>query len=224
MTQATKRIRTRSRRIRCVSFIVLLGIMAAFIQGAVSALVCYPTAAPIRNPIRNSRGNVIAYHVHGIWQDFWLADVSPNDSFFEQNYSRDYVDSLPTEQVPTLLSSLTDAGGGSAHAAVFGWPMRSMYMLHWRNGKTGHVERSGAICYRKPYRSRFGLEGCVPCGVIFDGFVANTIVYAAVAGVLLMVLSRLRRHPEGNCPSCGYELGSWQLVCPECGKVREQLS
>jgi hypothetical protein len=43
------------------------------------------------------------------------------------------------------------------------------------------------------------------------------LLIAAPTGVLWW---RDRRHPEGDCPSCGYDLaGIATGVCPECGKA-----
>ncbi len=52
------------------------------------------------------------------------------------------------------------------------------------------------------------------------GFLANTMVYAALLGAVVNVgvLARLRRPRRGHCTACGYDLsGLVSGVCPECG-------
>ncbi len=52
------------------------------------------------------------------------------------------------------------------------------------------------------------------------GFVANSALYATVAGVVANVglVFRLRRRQRGHCGACGYDLaGLVSGICPECG-------
>ncbi|OAB63612.1 hypothetical protein AY599_08660 [Leptolyngbya valderiana BDU 20041] len=67
----------------------------------------------------------------------------------------------------------------------------------------------------------------VPLRPIWFGVLANTLFYAAIA-LMPMVLLRWRRtrrrRARGLCVACGYELGEGVSVCSECGLVERLTS
>jgi hypothetical protein len=61
----------------------------------------------------------------------------------------------------------------------------------------------------------------VPIGLAWRGLLVNTLLYAApLAGLawLLVVTRRRRRVARGQCPFCGYPVGS-SAACTECGRT-----
>jgi len=113
----------------------------------------------------------------------------------------------------------------------------------------------GALRLKKSHQSQFfsasaGLDGALPCFVIFPGFLVNTLFYAAMwFGIFFGVatLRRFVRKKRGRCVKCGYDLRGQRsdvrdqkkdadqnsaltsdirpltsgIGCPECGWGRE---
>lgn len=65
----------------------------------------------------------------------------------------------------------------------------------------------------------------LPLGIIWPGFLINTLTYATAWFVLLFAAHRAtrtlitrRRLRRGHCPACRYNLlGDFSCGCPECG-------
>jgi hypothetical protein len=62
----------------------------------------------------------------------------------------------------------------------------------------------------------------MPVFPIWPGFATNTIFYAAILGLILFTprvigLRRRLRIKRGQCPACGYPIGTSD-VCTECGR------
>ncbi len=63
----------------------------------------------------------------------------------------------------------------------------------------------------------------LPVAPIWLGFLANTLLYAALAWCMLFApgeARRWRRRKRGACQKCGYDLKRIAGVCPECGRGR----
>ncbi len=119
-----------------------------------------------------------------------------------------------------------------------GWPMRSMWsaleleaLAPLRPGSAptqsiGDVSRVIRGIELSPY-PQFGSEAqlhrhrVLPLGIIWRGFAVNTLLFAAMAWFLLVILQYSRRAIRagaGRCPGCAYELRHTVCDrCPECG-------
>ena len=70
----------------------------------------------------------------------------------------------------------------------------------------------------------------LPLRVIWPGFVMNTLFYAVVTWLLIVIPSRLRRWRRlrrGLCPKCAYDLrgrSTESATCPECGTLVTKLA
>ena len=105
-----------------------------------------------------------------------------------------------------------------------GWPLislRSMFIKSWGT-PAGTVDIPTEFL-GSPLRLRRGASASLPLRPIWPGFAINTIFYAAILwGVLWVLLvipgsvKRLRRRRRGQCPACGYPVGS-SPRCTECG-------
>ena len=75
-------------------------------------------------------------------------------------------------------------------------------------------------CIEGPYSGRCCFE--VPFGIGWPGFVLNTLFYAPLLWLLLLVapryVRRLLRARRGLCRTCGYPVGE-AAVCSECGRA-----
>ena len=115
-----------------------------------------------------------------------------------------------------------------------GWPFRSM---HWWAVPGGHMNSAPL-----PIGTRLELGGgldlpsglttapiegrALPIWPYWPGFLANTLIYAAMVGALAFcpsIVNRLRRHRTGCCRRCGYAVRDLPL-CPECGTERSVRS
>ena len=115
----------------------------------------------------------------------------------------------------------TNSGSYGFDEYIAGWPLLAL--------RGSRLEVAG----------NYQFHGCVPLpGIlhpasdrpllfipIIPGFVANTILYAAVsfgAYLTFRAIRLLRRMRRGLCPSCAYPVGS-SPACTECGQpLREQ--
>ena len=99
-----------------------------------------------------------------------------------------------------------------------GWPARAAEGRRVNDhGPTSPVERQEWLVAVDLSPEWFAW---VPLRPIWPGLLANTLFYAAIA-LMPMVLLRWRRtrrrRARGLCVACGYELGEGVGVCPECG-------
>ena len=101
-----------------------------------------------------------------------------------------------------------------------GWPARTVSMERWYE-----FHYPGPFqwqCNGYPVAGRY-----IPIRLLWGGFVANTVVYAAffaaaVAAPFLAV--RFLRARRGCCLNCGYPVGD-SSQCPECGQpVRDGVT
>jgi len=109
---------------------------------------------------------------------------------------------------------------------AFGWPIRAMYyewhvphgiwslssILHGIELYPNAGVTNGGLPYYTPR--------ALPTGVIWVGFVANTLLFAASLGIVpcLAIAAKHRyRLVRNRCPYCGYPSGI-SSVCTECGR------
>lgn len=68
-----------------------------------------------------------------------------------------------------------------------------------------------------------GLPRVIPLRPVWQGFIINTIFYAALIWLPLFARKRLR-HYRGRCVNCAYDLrGNHLAGCPECGWSRGEV-
>jgi hypothetical protein len=79
--------------------------------------------------------------------------------------------------------------------------------------------------YWRPGGNPYATSPAFPLGIIWPGFIINTLTYTLVWFVLLFAARRAtralitrRRLRRGVCPMCSYDLrGDHASGCPECG-------
>lgn len=117
------------------------------------------------------------------------------------------------------------AGGQGFRMSWFisGWPRPSMQAVWHDRVAPGAVPTSVPPRNRPAATGLFALSGgAPPLTPRWPGFAANTLLYAAIVGVvagLVMLIGPLRRRRRvrrGLCPRCGYDLAGLE-TCPECG-------
>jgi hypothetical protein len=72
--------------------------------------------------------------------------------------------------------------------------------------------------------SLFGASVVLPVYPYWPGFLVNTLVYSAIALIIILLIARIRhRHRQhaGQCLTCGYDRRglSPDAPCPECGQL-----
>lgn len=124
-------------------------------------------------------------------------------------------------------------GGHWVRVIAWGWPRESLGVV-WLRKEPITMDAEGM-----PYRER-GIRGGLPMPAQFErrpwatrlpilpmwsGFLLNTLLYGAVAGVVLFGPGAVRRaarrarRRRGQCEACGYDLAGLPR-CPECGMNR----
>lgn len=108
-----------------------------------------------------------------------------------------------------------------------GWPMRSMW-LEYEMASDGVLwDASGALVgIDLGWRHKSDwLPVALPVRPIWNGFIANTILYGVLLWLVAtgaVALRRVIRRTRGHCPHCGYNLrASLSEGCPECGCGRK---
>lgn len=108
-----------------------------------------------------------------------------------------------------------------------GWPMKAL--VGWKGsikeGTTGKTFAQHAISsiplIRADHRPRERID--IPFAPLWPGFIANTLIYAALWWLLftgLVSARSARRTRRGLCTRCAYDLrGVPSGVCPECGEA-----
>ena len=100
-----------------------------------------------------------------------------------------------------------------------GWPLLAMVCRFEDLDGYGHrfVARGGLeLATAGPGQPR-----ALPIVPIWRGFLANTMLYAALLWLLFFAPFTLRRHlraRRGLCPACAYPVGELS-VCSECGRA-----
>ncbi|MEM9372896.1 MAG: hypothetical protein AAGA55_04560 [Planctomycetota bacterium] len=152
----------------------------------------------------------------------------------------DELESEPTPGTPLAEHIAFIGTNYSGLDEAFGWPRLALYrdqytrlptdtnmrMLdRFRNAETIHahgVEVPGIIQRMLPSSAP---SSQLPIGIVWSGFLANTLLYALVVLFCLLVKDRLihsRRMRQGHCPKCKYDLRSdFTVGCPECGWRRK---
>ncbi len=107
------------------------------------------------------------------------------------------------------------------HVIRAGWPFRSL-ACERRVG----IESEDAWKYAWP---RVGslepiardVHRRLPLQASVMPFIANSVIYAGIAWLSLVVVRTIRhgtRRRRGLCSRCGYRVGADPVVCPECGQ------
>jgi hypothetical protein len=93
-----------------------------------------------------------------------------------------------------------------------GWPFLALfYRSH------GSVNYEGALLLPRHGRTS---QRPLPLRPIWPGFLANTVLYAAITLLLIQATFSLRRYlraRRGLCPDCSYPIAD-SPVCTECGR------
>ena len=189
------------------------------------------------------------YHSHAT-QPRWLLSVSSgvgvtrisvipnNDIWFEEGsatYSSEIIPYWSVTQRRPGANVFDDPLGPWTLEFAYGWPLRSGLAVVRRNiyeapGVRNRNNKFAIVTGIKileepsgeplPYRT-------IPIRPIMPGFVANTLMYAAILWLLTLgpfTARRIIRHRRGHCIKCGYDLrGDLSAGCPECGWQREDV-
>lgn len=113
-----------------------------------------------------------------------------------------------------------------------GWPFEAFRGWNWQliddlGGPNEHISHRTFANIRVPLL-RYGVSQTghflVPYYPLWPGFIANTLIYAALWWLLftgLVSARSARRTRRGLCTRCAYDLrGISSGVCPECGEAR----
>ncbi len=100
----------------------------------------------------------------------------------------------------------------------YGLPLRSME-YHMLVTTPGHQTASPFTSTIVAAWQTNTFAGTLPLRPIWPGFAVNTLMYAAILGLIpgLFVLRRFIRVRRCRCPKCAYPMGE-SAVCSECGK------
>lgn len=114
-----------------------------------------------------------------------------------------------------------------------GWPMLAMWNGNARGqslaGQTVNMVVSGielpAVTSGSVLSGSSNIERALPLGIIWLGFVVDSVIYATAWIILICGASWLlwtrrsqRRIRRGLCPACAYPAGT-SPVCTECGRA-----
>ena len=152
-----------------------------------------------------------------------------NDIYAENNPLSDRVNGIEIRQE---LQEIRDPSSKALELYVrVGWPVRSLH--GWAPGSRAAFATMGSTYQFVPEGRAFAairaigsyrLVRGLPYGPLWPGFAINTILYAAIVGVLCMFVPlklrrwwRARRIKRGLCPACAYPVGT-NPRCTECGK------
>jgi hypothetical protein len=113
-----------------------------------------------------------------------------------------------------------------------GWPFEAFRGWSWQllddlGGPNEHISHQAFAIVRVPLL-RYGVSRTghflVPYYPLWPGFIANSLIYAALCWLVIagLVSARAaRRARRGLCTRCAYDLrGVTSGVCPECGQAR----
>ena len=234
------------KRLRAISFVALLGVATGVCLAALGAL-CDAPVGPFhaQRVVRNLGGPkepAIGAMFFERRQSVFLTEVECVVATFVQSEPTDTP--VTAEELPAwcgAASSLWTLGdrpwpasnGGDWHVWIgAGWPMRclgydfgpatSFPRTAWNSSP---IEVHGGMAVRR--RSSPNVVA-IPFRVIWLGFVADTMVYAAAWFVLFQcvhVAKAMARSRRGHCRSCGYDRQGLPsgAPCPECGNVSTTL-
>jgi len=112
-----------------------------------------------------------------------------------------------------------------------GWPRLCLWLTRdmttpWGSTRLAFGDADGGWETRRVWRTRQGdIPISLPHRVLSDGFIINTLFYAAMwFGIFFGVgfVKRVLRRKRGRCVKCSYDLrGEFDTGCPECGWGRE---
>jgi hypothetical protein len=135
---------------------------------------------------------------------------------------------LPLSRMPPrwVALPLDEPGRGTANIA-YGWPFRCVMVAQTRQTAETLRGRTTTMSNRGEYtifRSASGRGIVLAYLPIWGGLIANTLLLAAAATLILVSLGPARRRlraRRGLCPCCAYDLlGHFAPGCPECGWKR----
>lgn len=108
----------------------------------------------------------------------------------------------------------------SATRGRCGWPFRAMFGSDTTGVGLEHAIDAERVPLLPATRMYVGLH-FVPTGILWPGFIANTLLYAAIVLGLMQLpgfIRRARRRRRGQCTACGYPIGT-SATCTECGRA-----
>jgi len=215
--------------------IILFLLLGAIVNVAVAWWCAWGISFPPRpTPTRYARSNwgphtltFIEYRTLGATRvrvHFWdgMDALQPLPGFGNESWLSS-PNSLPQQSPPYWVEDLVSLRGRGLNGMPLdatGLPFRSMrcYWIDWVHHQDGIPLYTDAYMWRGTAR-----QSALPLGIIAPGFVANTLLYAALWWSIFaapFALRRWRRIKRGLCLKCGYDLHkrpSDSSVCPECG-------
>ena len=114
-----------------------------------------------------------------------------------------------------------------------GWPLLALYgdcwdVVVWDDTSQDYVESHTEHEWAVPFEAEskpFANVDPIPLGIVWWGFLIDTLLFAGLLWLPIrgpFVLRRHIRRKRGRCPKCGYDLrGDLEHGCPECGWNRQ---
>ena len=114
------------------------------------------------------------------------------------------------------------SGQDAAWEPQAGWPAVSLIGHSWGIGKPseGLLNLKGTTIATRLRKVAPIVDNFLPYLPLWPGFAINTVFYAAMLWLLFFAPGFVRRRirtRRGQCPACGYPIGTNPL-CTECGK------
>jgi hypothetical protein len=212
-----------TKRLIVITFLLLLG-----------AIVNVLVAWTLMNELL---GRLILSETYGVYdrhvpvseehRSWWKAHAPPGYDL-DAPFSLLVVDTYPARHSVNLQVRPSPHTLQSGHRSEAGWPFRSMSYQSWAAWSRppgdpdlpASVDRDmimipaeGSIPFARARHWR------LPLKPIWLGFIADSVFYASILGVLLLGPGALRRHlrrRRGRCAACGYPVGA-SATCTECG-------
>ena len=231
------------RRLRIIAVFLLLGavVNVAVAWGCVAWIYVEPETPRYRFAIAEDGHSYVYWAV-----DSWPRIGAVRISSYWRTQGVGYfpaTEATPEDIVPAWGEFLRPVDNGDSapfHLRAVdgrGWPMVSMWSgfefevfsdpesRHSRGKAIGDAKTVKLGLELAPHPGKLATPSfstrVLPLGIIWPGFLGNTLLYAALLWLLIpgpFALRRFLRLRRGLCPKCAYPMGE-SAACTECGRA-----